>query len=112
MNIEEMKTLIDSMRGKLSDTDSAKLSEDFLGIIGAYQGVLDENAGLKTTNDNLKQENDEILKVNGQLFQRIGSQKGETTETKILENEDKNTEIPAEEKVTINDLINEKGEWL
>ena len=52
---------------------------------------------------NLTKDNEELLKVNGKLFQKIGFEKEET------ENDEPKSE---DEKIKLEDIINEKGELI
>lgn len=102
---EDFENLINETRDKLDDKSKALVSEDMLGIMGNY------NSLLTTLNDRdqelakLKSENDELLKVNGRLFQKIGFDKKEEKEALPLETK-------VEDKIGIENLINEKGEMI
>ena len=108
MRKEDIRQIVDSLKEKLDETTRALISEDLIGIIGSFDALVDEADELKENIAKLKTDNEEILKVNGQLFQKVGSLKDETKEEKIASEEKE--EIPEEEKITIEDVIDEKGE--
>ena len=111
MTREDFKTLIEQIKEKLDETSGALLAEDLIAILSAYNGKMEEIDKLTEENINLKKDNEEILKVNGQLFQKVGSIPSEkNTEEKIID--DGKEEIPEEEKITIEDVIDEKGELI
>lgn len=103
---EDFEKVINDTRDKLDEKSQALISEDMLGIMGNYNSLLttlnDRDEELKK----LKKDNDELLKVNGRLFQKIGFEKEEKKEISPFKNEIK------EEKIGINNLINEKGEMI
>lgn len=111
MTREEFKSLVDGIKEKLDETTGALLAEDLIAILSAYNGKMEEIDKLAEENMNLKKDNEEILKVNGQLFQKVGSIPSEkNTEEKIID--DDKEEIPEEEKITIDDVIDEKGDLI
>ena len=103
MSYEEMETLISSMKEKLDDTTSAMVSEDLLGMLGSYKGLVDSIAEKDEEIGKLKADKDELLAVNGRLFQKIGFDKEESKEE---------VEQPQKEEVHIDEIINEKGELI
>lgn len=107
MTKEDIRKIVDSLKEKLDETTRALLSEDLIGIIGSFDALVDEADELRENVAKLKTDNEEILKVNGQLFQKVGSLKEETKEESIVKEEE---DIPEEEKITIEDVIDEKGE--
>ena len=110
MTKEDIRKIIDSLKEKLDETTRALISEDLIGIIGSFDALVDEGDDLKENIAKLKTDNEEILKVNGQLFQKVGSIKEETKEEKIASEAEE--EIPEEEKITIEDVIDEKGDLI
>lgn len=102
---EDFENLINETRDKLDDKSKALVSEDMLGIMGNYNSLLTTLNDRDQELEKLKNENDELLKVNGRLFQKIGFDKKEEKETLPLETK-------VEEKIGIDNLINEKGELI
>lgn len=101
---EEFENLINGVKTKINDTDSAMISEDLLGALSSYSSLYDENDSLKEESSKLKKDNEELLKVNGRLFQKIGFEKPEKeTDNKFKEEED--------EIITLEDIIDEKGDF-
>ena len=102
---EDFEKIITDTRDKLDEKSQALISEDMLGIMGNVNSLLttlnDKDEELKK----MKKENDELLKVNGRLFQKIGFEKEEKTETLPFKEE-------TVEKIGIDNLINEKGEMI
>lgn len=104
---EDFEKMINDTRDKLDKQSQAIISEDMLGIMGNVNSLLETINNQKEDITKLKQDNDELLKVNGKLFQKVGFEKEEKEEKlNPFGNEDK------VEKITINDLINEKGEMI
>lgn len=104
MTKEEFETLINSVKGKINETDSALISEDLLGIVSSYSTLKDELEALKEEKDKLEGEKEELLKVNGKLFQKVGFEKEEVKEDVIDEDE--------EEEIKLEDIIDEKGDMI
>lgn len=102
---EDFENLINETRDKLDDKSKALVSEDMLGIMGNYNSLLTTLNDRDQELEKLRSENDELLKVNGRLFQKIGFDKKEEKETLPLENK-------VEDKIGIENLINEKGELI
>lgn len=104
LSYEELESVVNSIRDKLDDTTCAMVSEDLLNVISNYKLGVDKITELSNDVEKLKSDKDELLKVNGRLFQKVGFDK-----------EEKNEEIkinPQEEKIKIEDVINEKGEMI
>ena len=102
---EDFEKFITDTREKLDEKSQALISEDMLGIMGNVNSLLTTLNDRDEEVNRLKKENDELLKVNGRLFQKIGFEKEEKKETLPV-----NTE--REEKIGINNLINEKGDMI
>ena len=98
MSYEELETLVNEIKGKLDETTGALISEDLLNIVSNYKLGIDEVSRLNEEVETLKSEKDELLKVNGRLFQQIGFEKEE--------------EKSDEEELTVEDVIDEKGELI
>lgn len=109
MTKEDIRKIVESLKEKLDETTRALISEDLIGIIGSFDALVDEADDLKENIAKLKTDNEEILKVNGQLFQKVGSIKEEMKEESIVKEEE---DIPEEEKITIEDVIDEKGDLI
>lgn len=103
MSYEELETLVNEIKGKLDETTSALISEDLLNIISNYKLGIDEISRLSEEVGTLKSEKDELLKVNGRLFQKVGFDKEE------VEKEEETSDDVSEE-LTVEDVIDEKGE--
>lgn len=103
-SIDELKSLIDKIKEGLDETQSALISEDLLSIISNYQLALDEIAKASEELAKIKADNEELLKVNGRLFQKIGFEEDIKDESAELPSEEN------EEEITVEEVINEKGE--
>ena len=103
---EEFEKLINGLREKLDETTNALISDELLNIVSVYTTAYDEYESFKEETDKLKEEKDELLKVNGRLFQKIGFDKVEEEETDNVEDGE------SEEELTVEDVIDEKGEMI
>lgn len=103
LSIDELKVLIDKIKEGLDETQSALISEDLLSIISNYQLAIDELASTKEELEKKKGEIEELLKVNGRLFQKIGFEEDVKDESAELPSE-------SEEEITVEEVIDEKGE--
>ena len=106
LNIDELKVLVEKIKEGLDDTASALISEDLLSIVSNYQLALDKIAEITEEVDKLKVDNEELLKVNGRLFQKIGFDEDIKDESAELPSDEK------EEEITVEDVIDEKGELI
>lgn len=104
MSYEELETLVNEIKGKLDETTGALISEDLLNIVSNYKLGIDEVSRLSEEVENLKSEKDELLKVNGRLFQKVGFDKEEE--------EKEETSEDVSEELTVEDVIDEKGELI
>lgn len=102
---EEFEELINNLRGKLDETTLALVSEEILATLSAFNNAYDEYTKTVEEVEKLKGEKEELLKVNGKLYQRIGFDNEEEKE----EEKDDNVE---EEKLDIEDVIDEKGDLI
>lgn len=104
-SIDELKVLIDKIKEGLDETTSALISEDLLSIISNYQLALDKITEIEEISKKLKEDNEELLKVNGRLFQKIGFEE---------DIKDESAELPSneEEEITLEEVIDEKGELI
>lgn len=102
---EEFEELINNLRGKLDETTLALVSEEILATLSAFNNAYDEYTKTVEEVEKLKGEKEELLKVNGKLYQRIGFESEEEKE----EEKDDNVE---EEKLDIEDVIDEKGDLI
>ena len=102
---EDFEKLISSIKEKLDETMQALVSEDLLGVLASYSNALDKIAELDEKVLKLEGDKEELLKVNGSLFQKIGF---DNVEEKVEEVEN----IDNEEKLEIEDVIDEKGELI
>lgn len=102
MSYEELETLVNEIKGKLDETTGALISEDLLNIVSNYKLGIDEVSRLAEEVETLKSEKDELLKVNGRLFQKVGFDKEEEKEEE--------TSDDVSEELTVEDVIDEKGE--
>lgn len=105
ISIDELKVLIDKIKEGLDETQSALISEDLLSIVSNYQLAIDELSKVNEELGKLKADNEELLKVNGRLFQRIGFEE---------DIKDESAELPSEseEEITLDEVIDEKGELI
>ena len=106
ISIDELKVLIDKIKEGLDETQSALISEDLLSIVSNYQLAIDELAKVSEELDKIKADNEELLKVNGRLFQKIGFDEDIKDESAELGSEEK------EEEITLDEVIDEKGELI
>ena len=100
---EDFENLINALREKLDETTSALVSEEVLAILADYNNGFDEYQNALDEVNKLKNEKEELLKVNGKLYQKIGFDKEEKDEK---ENEADSTD----EKIEVEDVIDEKGD--
>lgn len=105
MSYEELETLVNEIKGKLDETTGALISEDLLNIVSNYKLGIDEVSRLAEEVETLKSEKDELLKVNGRLFQKVGFDKEE-------EEKEEETSGDDSEELTVEDVIDEKGELI
>lgn len=106
LSIDELKVLIDKIKEGLDETASALISEDLLSIVSTYQLALDEIAKKSEELEKLVADNEELLKVNGRLFQKIGFEEDIKDESEELKSENE------EEEITLDEVIDEKGELI
>ena len=102
MDKDGFNNLISKIRTSIGDEASALNSEDFLGVIAAYNTLYDESEQKTESINKLKTTNDELLKTNGKLFMQIGF--NDPQPSSIDERLPK-----GEKKLSIDEIIDEKG---
>lgn len=102
---EEFEGLINSIKEKLDETTQALVSDDLVGVLSSYGNAMDEIASLGEKIVGLEADKEELLKVNGKLFQKVGFNKEEEPEGEKVDDTE-------EEKLEIEDIIDEKGELI
>lgn len=100
---EEYDEKINTIKTKLGD-DFAKVSDVIADLSLDYDSVLQNDEDKNKQIDKLKQEKIQVLETNNQLFAQITNKIPEHTDPVIKKKEDE------DKKITINDVINEKGE--
>lgn len=106
LSIDELKALIDKIKEGMDETQSALISEDLLSIVSNYQLASDRIKEVEEELEKLKEDNEELLKVNGRLFQKIGFEEDIKDESAELPSEE------SEEEITVEDVIDEKGDLI
>lgn len=106
LSIEELKALIDKIKEGMDETQSALISEDLLSIVSNYQLASDRIKEVEEELEKIKADNEELLKVNGRLFQKIGFEEDIKDESAELPTEEN------EEEITVEDVIDEKGDLI
>lgn len=101
---EEFENLINSIKEKLDETTQALVSDDLVGVLSSYGNAMDEIASLGEKIVGLETDKEELLKVNGKLFQKVGFDKEEE--------EPEGEKVDDEPELTIEDVIDEKGELI
>lgn len=102
MDKDGFNNLITKIRTSIGDEASALNSEDFLGVVAAYNTLYDEKDKRDEEITKLKSTNEELLKTNGKLFMKIGFNDPEPTSV--------DERLPREEKkLSIDEIIDEKG---
>lgn len=102
---EDFEKLINSIKEKLDETTQALISDDLVGVLSSYGNAMDEIASLGEKIVGLENDKEELLKVNGKLFQKVGFDKEEEPEGEKVDDME-------EEKLEIEDIIDEKGELI
>lgn len=101
LKLEELQALTEKIRSSIGEEPSALISNDLIGITGAFAEYDNE---LKLKNEMIqKLENDkkELLLVNSQLFQKIG-----------FESKEDKKEEEKKDVVELSSFINEKGDFI
>lgn len=106
LSIDELKALIDKIKEGMDETQSALISEDLLSIVSNYQLASNRIKEVEEELEKIKADNEELLKVNGRLFQKIGFEEDIKDESAELPSEE------SEEEITVEDVIDEKGDLI
>lgn len=103
MTKEEFESVVNSIKDGLDETASALISEDLLKIVASYSNALADIEEKRVKIEELSKTNEDLLKVNGRLFQEIGFDKKEEEIEEVKQEE---------EEVSVEDIIDEKGELI
>ena len=102
---KEFKQILVQPENAITKQYEALLQVDGVNLIFKDE-ALDKIAEITEEVDKLKTDNEELLKVNGRLFQKIGFDEDIKDESAELPSEEK------EEEITVEDVIDEKGELI
>ena len=105
MSREDLEKVVNNIKSSIDETQSALISDDLLTIVTAYDSLKADNDAKESEISTLKNDKDNLIKVNGQLFQKVGFNKGDE-KSPILKDE------PKAEVIELSDIINEKGELI
>lgn len=103
MTKDEFESVVNSIKEGLDETTSALISEDLLKIVASYSNALADIEEKRVKIEELTKTNEDLLKVNGRLFQEIGFDKKEEEVEEVKEEA---------EEMTVEDIIDEKGELI
>lgn len=103
MTFDELKALVEKIKGNMSEESQALNSEDLLAVVSTYKTLLDELESIKAEMEKVKATNEELLVTNGKLFQKIGFEEEKVEEA---------VETATDEEISIEDIIDEKGDLI
>ena len=106
MDYNEFEKTVDELKDSLGD-DGAKNADIFITLKSAYKGKTDEIADQNETISKLEADNKDLLVTNGRLFQQVGREIKGSENNPISEPED----IDNEEKISIHDIFDSKGNY-
>lgn len=102
---QEYDQVVNDLRAKLGD-DFAKVSDIVADLSTDYDSVIQNAADKDKKIEKLNKEKVKLLETNNNLFTKVTNNNPETTDP-IIEGEKKKQEIT---EITIDDVVNEKGE--
>lgn len=101
LKLEDLQGLTEKIRTSVGEEQSALISNDLLGVVGAFTEASNELDLKDAMIQKLEADKKELLIVNSQLFQKVGfDQKKEEKESK------------EDEKIDVKSFINEKGDFI
>lgn len=102
---QEYDQVVNDLRAKLGD-DFAKVSDIVADLSTDYDSVIQNAADKDKEIEKLNKEKVKLLETNNNLFTKVTNTNPETTDP-IIEGENQKQEIT---EITIDDVVNEKGE--
>jgi hypothetical protein len=103
MTRDEHKAIIDNIRDTAGEQAGALISDSLLTLLSDYASMITTGEDQAIKIAGLEKDNMDLILANGKLFQRIG------TEEKPIDE----TPAEAEEKeISIEEIVNEKGEMV
>lgn len=105
MKREEHKTIINSLLGMVAPEHQATASEQLTKLTEDYEEVLTASENLTTANAELAKNNETLRNVNAKLFLKVG----ETENPNKKKEENENHDDEGKEKISFDDLFDEKG---
>lgn len=106
MTRDEHKAAIQSLHGMIASEHVAEASELLTRLSDDYGATLTSSEQAAANVTRLTEENDKLLKANGRLFMQVGQTKQETHK----DDKPGNDEGKEEQKLSFDDLFDEKGE--
>ena len=107
MKREEHKSKLNDLLKLVTPENQASASEILTGLSEDYEQVLTESETAANRVSELTANNETLRAVNAKLFLKVGATDKETPHTETTDNK-----IESENKITFDNLFNEKGELI
>lgn len=106
LKYDEFETLVNSIRDGLDEVSRANASENFITVLSNYKMALDDIESKLSEIEKLASEKEELLLVNGKLYQKVGMDLIDEA------NDDSSNDTNDEEVISIEEIIDEKGDFI
>lgn len=103
MTKEQHNAIIENIKATAGEQSGALIADDLVTLMNDYSGILLQTEDLTNQVNLLTQEKSDLITANGKLFQKVGFEKAEELP------DDKKSE---DEIISVDDIINEKGEMI
>lgn len=103
MTKEQHNAIIENIKATAGEQSGALIADDLVTLMNDYSVILLQTEDLTNQVNLLTQEKSDLITANGKLFQKVGFEKAEELP------DDKKSE---EEIISVDDIINEKGEMI
>lgn len=105
MDKEQFQKLMDKIKTSLGAENTAIVSNELAQVMSIYPASLDEVQKLKNEIEELKKEKENLITVNGQLLQRVGFDSKQNDSDEVITEK-------AEDVISFDDVIDEKGDLI
>lgn len=104
--MDNFNETIEHIKEKIGEESSALISDELLSLMSEHKSICDQSESMENQITTLKQEKENLVDANSKLFQRVGFENNLNTH---LESQSK---VEPERKISIGDIINDKGEFI
>lgn len=103
--MDNFNDTIEHIKEKIGEESSALISDELISLMSEHKNVCEQTESMESQITTLKQEKENLVDANSKLFQRVGFENN-------LNDHHDSQKVDSERKLSIGDIINDKGEFI